>query len=429
MTGPGNVPFIPNHKVSQIHKWLDFVWVLLLVILLVFTFNIYQTGNLCPFLGTDFRGYYAAAQIASQHGFAEIYNQQVQEQYQESLSFRCPDNSHAPPLIRVSMPYLPVFVVVFLPFTFVDFTNAYILWVTLNLVALLAYLYRFTYALGERVKFIRVMQWVLCVAVFSNLVLGQMNVFLVICLGEFVLFNINSQRYRGGFWLGGLLVKPHTLILLLPGLIIHKDWRSLAGFSSSALAIVLASTVLAGWSGVLSAVNLARQFFGPLIATGPTMMNFRALALNLETIMPAWFAWAVAISGIGLVTGFTLYLWRQPIGMTGMGFMGIITATLAATFAVTWHSHFYLLALLLPFLVIFDSKQVISPVYRWAWMVIPPGYFALLYLVTPEQARNLFGLGMLTLNMFILLWATWRLNQNSNKMPVDGIPSGSIGGK
>jgi hypothetical protein len=413
MANPGTVVIHPDDQRSSGYLWLDRAWLVLLVILAAYSFNLYRSGRYCSFLGTDFRGYYAAAQIARQRGFAEVYNQPTQEQYQAALAYRCPDGGLAPPLLSVSMPYLPVFVLVFLPLTYLDLTSAYLIWTITNLAALYFYLGHFTSILGKRAGWTRTLQWSLCLPVFSNLALGQMNVFPMICLGEWVLASLRGRSYLAGLWLGGLLVKPHILVLLLPGLVIRKHWRSLAGFLSSALAIGLASMLLGGWQGVWSAVQLAARFSGSLIQTGPTMMNFRALALNLEALLPAGLAWAAAIYGMLLVGGYTFYLWKRPFPGTGVGFIFLTVATLAATFATTWHSHFYLLMLLLPCMLALDTKQLISPAWRWAWIAGPPLTYALFYLVSPQQARSWFGLGMLALNLLLLAWAAGRLKDRS----------------
>jgi hypothetical protein len=409
MTQPAVLPHPANPKTSLVFQWLDRLWVIVMVILLAYTIQVYRSGRYCAYLGTDFRGYYAVAQIARQSGFAELYNQQTQEQYQAALSHRCPAGNYAPPLLWVSMPYLPLFVVIFISLTFIDFTSAYFLWVALNLAAVLIYLRHFASALGVKSNFIHILQWAFCVPLFSNLVLGQMNVFLMICLGEFVLAAIRGRRYLSGIWLGGLLMKPHTLILVLPGLFLQKNWKALLGFSGSALAILVLSLILAGWKGVWSSIQLAVGFAGPLIQTGSSMMNFRALALNLEAISPAWLAWAVAVCGMALVAGFALYRWKRRSPTTDMGFVILILTTFAATFAITWHSHFYLLLLLLPLMVALDSKEIISPAWRWGWMVGPPLLFGLFNLANPDQVRNWFGLGMLAANLFLFAWGFRRL--------------------
>jgi hypothetical protein len=104
-------------------------------------------------------------------------------------------------------------------------------------------------------------------------------------------------------------------------------------------------------------------------------------------------------------------LWKRRYPASEAGFIILILATFTATFAATWHSHFYLLMLLLPFLLTLDLKRVISATWRWAWIAGPPVYFALLYLVNPGQARNWFGLGMLALNLFLLAWAARQLKK------------------
>jgi hypothetical protein len=395
----------PKNILARFDKWLEVVWVVMLVILVVIGVNLYRSAVYCPFMGTDFRGYYAAAQIARQHGMAEVYNQGTQAQFQADLPLRCPDGSYAPAQIEVSMPYLPLFVLIFLPLTLLDFSNAYYLWLIINLVALLLYLMRFTTALGMRAGFKRVLQWGLCLPLFSNLVLGQVNVLLVILLGEFVLAWVSDNRFRAGFWLGGLLIKPHMLILLIPGLAVSRERSIMLGFSGSALVILLASTLLAGWDGLLASLNLAGRFLGPLIDTGPTMMNFRSVALNLESMLPSWLSWATAISGMIAVLVATLILWRRYYPKTNGGSLILISATLAGTFAVSWHSHFYMLMLLLPFLLALDSKGRLSLLWRWAWVAAPPLFFAMLFGVNPDMARNWFGLGMLALNLFLLTWA------------------------
>jgi hypothetical protein len=192
-------------------------------------------------------------------------------------------------------------------------------------------------------------------------------------------------------------------------MLLSRNWKSLLGFAGSGLAVLVLSVLLAGWEGVVASLQLAAGFAGPLIQTGATMMNFRALALNLLPILPAWLAWAVALFGMGLVAGLTLYVWMRNPSATGVRFLVLILTTFAATFAVTWHSHFYLLLLLLPLLVALDSQEIISPVWRWGWMAGPPLLFGLLYLANPQQARNWFGLGMLAINLFLFAWGFRRL--------------------
>lgn len=409
MTASASIPDQRSAIAKSKRKWLDLLLAITLGILLVYAVQIFRSARYCAYMGTDFRGYYAAAQIAWQQGFSKVYDQHLQEQYQAALPYRCPDSSNASPLLDVYMPYLPVFVLVTLPLILLDFTTAYYVWVLLNLVGLLFYLLRFARAIGESGHYSQIIKWMLCAALASNLFLGQMNVLLVIFIGEFVLAFIQRRDFSGGFWLGGLLMKPHILILLLPGLFLSRQWKMLLGFATGAAAILGVSLLLGGVQGIWASIQLAVRFAGSLIQTASSMMNFRGLAQNLAQVFPGWLAWAVAIGGMLLVIALVFYLWLHHYPKAAPQFILLILATLAATFAVTWHSHFYLLLLAIPLLLYLDLKRLIPENWVWAWMLFPPAIYIMLYLVNPEQARNWFGLGMLAFDLFIFGWSARQL--------------------
>ena len=68
--------------------------------------------------------------------------------------------------------------------------------------------------------------------VFLNLFTGQVNVWLVVCVGEFMRASISGREFRSGLWLGGLLLKPQALLLLAAGLLMRRRARILAGTCS-----------------------------------------------------------------------------------------------------------------------------------------------------------------------------------------------------
>jgi hypothetical protein len=390
-------------------RWLDIAWVILMGVLLMYAYNLYRSGWLCAYMGTDFRGYYASAQIALQHGFADVYDPQLQGEFQSALRHRCPDPAYPQPMPQVSMPYLPVFVLFFLPLTLFDFTTSYLVWVAFNLAALLVYLVYFSRTLGEKIASFRLIQWVICIPVISNLFLGQMNLWLVVCLGEFIRLMMRGWRVRSGYWLGGMLIKPHTLILLLPGLVLSQNWVLLLGFLTSLLVVLGSSLLLAGPQGMTASALLMVKFAGPLIQTAPTMMNYRALALYLEQYLPTWFAWATAFAAMGLATLVVLRFWRKKVANSPYRFALLMLATLAGTFLVTWHSHFYLLMCLIPILLYLDQNQELPLGIFSAWLFGPFILYGVIDLLRPDILRNLFGLGMLALNQFLLAWSAWRL--------------------
>jgi hypothetical protein len=392
----------PSQQKTKLKRiWIDITWMVVSLFLLISIFQELQTGRLCHQMGVDFRGYYASAQIALQYGFSEVYNQELQMDFQSPLLYRCSPPPDQPPLY-VAMPYLPPFVIFFLPLTFLDFTTSYFIWVSLHLALFLFYLHRFSKALGARVNFYRILQWGISIPLIANLNLGQINVFLVILFGEFVLTLSRGKKLSSGFWLSTLLMKPHTVILLLPALMLSQSWQVLMGFTVGSAVVISISLLLVGFQGLASIGFLAYQFAGSLIQTAPGMMNWRALALNLEQVIPAWFAWL--IFAVGTVVVFLLVMRRwshwQHTSITQL--VLLIVATGIGTFVVSWHSHFYMLILLVPLLVFLDTKHILPPNWLTAWLIGPPVIYLVAHLLNPEIERNLFGLGMLALNIFTL---------------------------
>jgi len=360
-------------------------------------------------MGTDFRGYYASAQIAWEHGVAEVYNPLVQAEYQTRLYQQCPATAFAQQPLVVYMPYLPVFVLFFLPLPLLEFTSSFYAWMALNLVVLVAYLWFFSKSLTKEVNGARLLQWVVCLPVLSNLALGQMNVFLVICLGQFLLAFLKDQPLRSGAWLGGMLLKPHTLILLLPGLVLSRNWRTLLGFVTSGILLLGLSLLMGGIGGLLASIQLALQFAGPLIQTGASMMNWRALALNLQGVFPTGLAWTLAICGMIATALCVFYFWLRKSAPTKTGLVYLILITYLGTCVLTWHSHFYLLMPLIPIFIYLDHRGVLPVSIRAAWIFTPPLLYITVYLVNPSLARNWFGLELLVFDLALLAWTAARL--------------------
>ena len=408
----------PNSPATLIHfqafvrrRWLDVAWLLVMLAGLAGYLLNNRGGVLCAQMGTDFRGYYSSALIARQHGFVQVYDAALQDEYQRLLLYCCPGGKLEAGL-RVSMPYLPGYVLLFLPLTALDITQSYLIFTLLNIVGLALYLARFTRAMQVPLGGLRLLQWVICLPVLANLYLGQIDLVLVIALGEFTLALARGLEKRSGMWLGLMLIKPHTLILLLPGLLVSRRWRILLGFGASAAAILTASLLLGGVHGLLESSQLAARFTGPLIQTAPTMMNWRGLALNLAFFLPSEIAWGVAVVGITLTVGVVIYSWLRHPGGSPARWVLLILATYAGTCAVTWHAHFYLLMPLIPLLAYLDGRRLLPSGVLAAWLLGPPVVYLLAYLINPQLARNGFGLGMLALDVLLLAWATVSLSRS-----------------
>jgi hypothetical protein len=389
-------------------RWLDWIWGIGVVVSLIFVTRTFQVNVLCAQMGTDFRGYYAIVQTVWERGFAEGYDLQLQHELQVKLVHDCPGGAVQEP-IPVAVPYLPAFVLLFLPLPLLKFSASYLAWSVLNLAALALYLLRFVRAFGGQVRGLRLIQFVICLPVIVNLFLGQVNVFLVICLGEFALAWQRSQPVRSGLWLALLLIKPQILILLLPGLLISQCWTILLSFLVGFVLVAGLSVLLAGSTGLVGSGAIVGQFASPAFSTAPTMMNWRSLANNLQAVLPAWIAWGIALAGMVLTIGFVVSVWRrqwkQNPASSPESMSYWMIAMYTATCAVTWHSHFYLWMPVLPFLLLLEARRKLPMPVLSLWVFGPPCLFLVAYISSPDIVRNLFGLGMLGFNLILCGWA------------------------
>jgi hypothetical protein len=303
------------------------------------------------------------------------------------------------------VPYLPVFVLTFLPLPLLDFTTSYLAWTVINLIGLLLYLQRFARATGGKLGLLRLLQWAICIPVIANMFLGQANLLLLIFVGEGLLAYRHDKRMLSGIWLAGLLLKPQVLILLLPGLLLGKQWRLVSGFAIGSLVAVGASLILVGPAGLAANWDLIYQFTGPLIQTVGGMVNWRALALNLTAALPGWIAWGVAFAGMSAASLVVLWFWFQHPNPTSSRFVLLMLATYASALTVTWHAHFYLMMPLVLFLIYLDQNGELPEIVRAVWLLAPFCIFGLAAVVWPELTRSLFGTGMLVLNLFLTTWA------------------------
>ena len=407
----GDLPERRRKKTAP--RWFAHLWLFFLVVFLIGFSASIASGKTCDLLATDFRGYYAAGLIAREAGLAAVYDPELQAESQATLYLGCPDGTARPPLMQVMVPYLPIFVLLFLPLPALDFTASYIAWSLVNLVIFILYLYRFSNALHIRLDSLRLFQWALCFALLANLTLGQINALLVIILGEFVLAFKRDKALWGGAWLAGLLLKPNLLILLLPGLLISWRWKASLGFGVSAALLLGASLLLAGTDGLQAWLEVVCSFAESSFNSVPNMMNARALAYHMGQILPAWLAWLAAAAVTVITALFVLARWIASNQRDNL--LWLMLATLAGTFVVAWHSNLYLWMVLIPFLFVLDSEGQLPIIYLAFWAFGPAVVYGLVYFFNPALAHPVLGMAMLLANLVLVVHSTRRLKCDPNE--------------
>ncbi len=319
----------------------------------VFVARIIRERGLFEYVALDYRGTRTAGEAILEHGLGASFQPELLEAAQRELYDRY---VHATgrgvlPFGIVPAPYPPPFSLIFVPSTLVDPVPGFLVWTGVHLVVLLLYQVRLS-------KVFRVSGpgWLIAAVMLSppvliHLIMGQISVWLMVFFGEAMIAFHRGRLFRAGVWLGLLVVKPQTLVLIVPVLVVNRQWRALGGLAAACVS-ALAPTLIVAGSWMAGYVDGLSKFFG---ATGMimnsfpnSMTNWRAFALNASRILPPIVAWGGAVVGMavtgvaGLVCGRDLRIGAravEPVAWLGLA---------AATNAFTWHAHVHQALLLVP---------------------------------------------------------------------------------
>ena len=391
---------------------LESAWVPLALFSIFFLVWFVSDQGLFGFVGVDYRAFRASAEIARSGGFAQVYDLATQEQFQRPLYDACSFGDSRVVYATVPVPYLPVFILPFLAFLLFPPVPGFIVWTVLNLSAMVLYMFRLKKMLGCWDRFNTFAMVLFCFPAFLNLFFGQVNVWLFICMGEFLIASTRGQSFRSGLWLSGLLLKPQALFLLLPGLLIGRRFKAFVGCAAGGLIVLLISLLLGGGQGVLNAARLVLLYSRGVQTNVPeSMMNWRALEINLVRLIPSPIAWGIAIAGLVLSCAAALSLWLHRGGSSSSSFNLVVMGTYAATCTVAWHAHVHMaLPLVIPLLFL-ESRQLLPRGWLIAWLVVPTLAFVVTIVVLPSWMINLMGQSLLILNACLVVWAArsvWR---------------------
>lgn len=399
-------------------RWDGPRWIALALVVLTLLYTLYTTGmllgrGLFETVGGDYRAFRASAEIALSIGFAQVYDLDTQEEFQRPLydAYARLDPLYA----TVPTPYFPAFILLFVPFMLLPPPPSFLLWTGLNVALLVLYLRRFTRVLAVPLERGLLAVVLLSYCSYLNVLFGQVNVFLLVGLGEFYLAIRQGREFRGGLWLGLMLLKPQSLLLLLPGLLLGRRWRAVAGAAAAGLAVLGVSLLLGGTAGLQNLARLVFQYSEGLPTNVPQyMMNWRAVQANLEDLGVPVVGWVAAIAGMVVTSGLGLSLWFRPSDPASPRFALTLLGTYAATCAVTWHAHIQMAMPLLLLLLLLESSGGLPRKVLNAWALIPAAVFFVALLPLPADRGELTGFSVLLLNLYLVGWSLKRCGKQKH---------------
>ncbi len=336
-------------------------------------------NNFCSHLGIDFCAFWSAGRAANLFGLTSAYDPAVLGRIQ---SANLPSGAQS--LAVSPIAYLPVFLLPFRLLAELSPNLSFWLWTLLNAVGYVAYLRFLCRTLTGRPLPMRLLAMLtVSLPVYWNFLNGQVNVWLMICVGEFLRMALTGKPFRAGLWLGGLLLKPQTVILLAIALALRRSVRILAGLAASATVLLTASWILVGTRGMTAVLRIWLGFAQGL----PTndiglMMNWRMLGLHLSQWISPDIGWGIAAAGTLLTAAAGLWLSREQTAVGPLHFVWVVIGVLAATALAAWHSHIHMAMMLIPplLLLVQQEREVRQNAFN-AWVLIPSATYILAYLL------------------------------------------------
>ena len=370
------IPF-SNLKFDQ---WQNLILIaILFYYLFQFGFAIGKNGFLVWY-GADHLAFYSAGKIADETGFANIYDLEKLESIQaEELNKRglleIIGGSKFDP---TPVPVLSFFIIPFQLLSRVELELSYWIWTAANLALLAGYLLFFLNkvrpklpAAGSDRKLVFIM--LLSFPAIETLIWGQVEVFLLICTGEFIRSALNRKPFLSGLWLGGLLLKPQILILIVPVLLILRYWKPLMGFAVSSSIIFFSSLALSGINGMKGMIDLWTGYAGGMATNWPDrMINWRMVGVNLNALLNTQLGWVLTGLGVVLTMLAVHFLVKNRPVYGSTQWVMVMLGVFSATLALTWHSHYHMALALTPFLIYGAVYKLLSEKILFLWVSAVP---------------------------------------------------------
>jgi len=385
----------------------------------------------------DYLAFWSAGKIADEKGYSEIYNLkdlksvQLQELKELGLLNKFDTSSYAP----IPVPLLAIFVFPFQVLSRINFKLSFLIWTSINLIVMIGYLIYFTKNIfpgnlqkvpGKKLLLLMLISY----PVFRNFSEGQVQVFLVVCAGEFIHQAINQKPVLSGLWLGGLLLKPQLLILIIPILLCMHYWKAVSGFIISSIILLVTSFLLSGFAGIKAMVDLWTRYSAGMATNAPErMLNWRMIGVNINSILGTSFGWVITGLGMALTIVFVCILIKGKPSFGSSAWIITMAAVFSATLAVTWHSHDHMAVVLIPFLIYASQFNLLSEKVIFSWavgtlvMLMAIQIIAVLFFFITKKSISGIGYWIaitgFSLNLLILISSSRYLHtkQNISEMP------------
>ena len=308
--------------------------------------TVFQDSGLFRRLGFDWGLFYGQAMALASGDVSAMYQVDQLGRYVQRLAAytSTPDV----PLLQWPSPYPPMLAAVLVPLTRVAPPLAFGIWTLLSLAASVVLLWRVSQNAPTVGTARAAVIFFTTLPVLQAFLLGQPVLFLAIAMAEAYLALRRGADFRGGAWLGLLVLKPQYGLLLGLFLLWKRRWRAVAGACLGVGIVVVASALAAGPRSLLdylSAVSAMGDIRDPYAAAAE-MVNWRSLIVNARPSIGN--TSGVVLFGVLSVVTVAAIAWatRAPWRTGSRVLEWQLVAVIVGTFLVSYHSHMHGLVLL-----------------------------------------------------------------------------------
>jgi hypothetical protein len=310
----------------------------------------------------DFAAFYTAGKLLQEGHAAGVYDPHLQWKAQQKFASTVSIRLGPLPYVRP-----PFEALLFLPFAYLSYPAACVIWMVLKLIALFAIPFVLRPAMtGNRLISVPLLG-LLSLGLFPvafDLLQGQDSILVLLIFSLALVFLQRGAEFRSGMFLALGLIKFHLVIPIFLVFLLRRKWNVVLGFVSTASVLFFISICLVGWRGMFAypkyLLNLNRTSALGMIKP-QSMPNFRGLISGSLAIdsLPQWTIWMLlTILGLGIF--FTARTWRiarvRDSRVTAAGF----SFAIAVTIVTSYYAYSYdMILLLLPIVLL--SPHFLNP--------------------------------------------------------------------
>ncbi|MGA9813787.1 MAG: glycosyltransferase family 87 protein [Terriglobales bacterium] len=303
-------------------------------------FTIFYTAGKCVLRGQGRQLYDLETQFAIQREFASAVKHR-----ENPLPYNHP----------------PFEALLFAPLARLPYVAAYLVWAAFNLALILGFWILLRSRLPSLQGFLPALPLLAMFAFFPLIVAllqGQDSILLLFLYGLVFCALSTGRTFLAGVCLGLALFKFQLVLPFVLVLLVRRQWRTVAGFVTTAFALLLVSATVVGWSGVMAypefvlRLNRSGAEAGIYPREMPNLRGLFAGLLRFEGLPATLLIIAASIALLTLVA----YWWRvQPGRQFPLGFSLCLAVTSITSYHLLVHD---LSVLILPILLV--GEQLVS---------------------------------------------------------------------